>query len=43
MLNINNLKVSHDLDAEALRAVCGGADRSDRVHGLILSNQYDLP
>lgn len=43
MLNINNLTVSHDLDAEAMRAVCGGADRSDLVYGIFISNQYDVP
>jgi hypothetical protein len=44
MLNINNLTVSHDLDSEAMRAVCGGgADRANLIYGSIISNQYDIP
>jgi len=43
MLNINNLIVSHDLDAEAMRAVCGGgADRANLVYGLLIADQYDV-
>jgi len=44
MLKLNNLAVSHDLDSEAMRAVCGGgADRADLFYGPIVSSQNDVP
>jgi hypothetical protein len=44
MLNINNLAVGHDLDSEAMRAVCGGgAGRANLVYGANLSSQNDVP